>query len=433
MTSSLIRHFSSTRIIIAFAPLNLAPRSVPLIGKAAQQPHLQLNFNRCSARANTRPVTRAATRRHTNTQPASSTTFFCRSAATTTRTTNMTLSPDQRLGGALESAAAADHAAARPPPSFDVDRPTAETPVWLAHRYDPRLPASGPPTAAVRDHHDDDSDNNGSSSKDQLENRYSGEEDWVRDSARASGALATEATAATAGRTQQQQQQKQHPLRVLVLYGTLRPAGLSKLLAYEVARVAEALGADVRTYDPHGLPVRDPELEGHHKVQELRQLVGWSEAHVWVGAELHGNLCSVLKNQIDWIPVGSGPGLWPTEGKTVAVYQVNGGAQSFNTVNTLRLIARWLRMPCIVTQGCVPQAWAEFDSNGRMKDTSLRDRIVDVCEELYKSALVQRELVDHITDRYSARKKQALEQASMSAEEKDAAKIAAALKAKANN
>ena len=225
-----------------------------------------------------------------------------------------------------------------------------------------------------------------------------------------------------------------HPPRILVLHGTLRERGFSKFLAYECARLLEGMGADVRTFDPHGLPVRDPELQDHPKVVELRQLVHWSEAHVWAASELHGNLCSVFKNQIDWIPLNTGS-VRPTQGKAAAVLQVNGGSQSFNVVNTLRLLARWMRMPCVVNQSSVQMAWKEFDDHGRMKESSMRERVVDVMEELMKMVRVNREFADFYTNRYSERKEKAEKGRLLSQEEKEAAKDKAkleAVKAKAN-
>lgn len=212
-----------------------------------------------------------------------------------------------------------------------------------------------------------------------------------------------------------------HPLRVLILHGTLREKGFSKALAYECARILDGVGCDVRCFDPTGLPVRDPEISDHPKVVELRSLVHWSEAHVWCGAELHGNLCSVFKNQIDWIPLNTGS-VRPTQGKSVAVLQVNGGSQSFNVVNTLRLLARWMRMNCTCNQSSVPMAWKEFDEDGRMKESSLRERVVDVMEEFVKTARVNREYADFFTDRYSERKERAEKGRLLTQAEKEAAK-----------
>lgn len=222
-----------------------------------------------------------------------------------------------------------------------------------------------------------------------------------------------------------------HPPRILVLYGTLREKGLSKLLSYECARLLEGLGAEVRVFDPNGLPVRDPELSDNEKVVELRSLVEWSEAHVWCGAELHGNLCSVFKNQIDWIPLNTGS-VRPTQGKCVAVLQVNGGSQSFNVVNTLRLLARWMRMLCVTNQSSVPMAWKQFDDHGRMKESSLRDRVVDVMEELIRTARINREYSDIFTDRYSERKEKEEKGRLLTQAEKEKEKDEAAKKAKAN-
>lgn len=222
-----------------------------------------------------------------------------------------------------------------------------------------------------------------------------------------------------------------HAPRILVLYGTLRPGGFSKMLAFECARILEGCGLDVRVFNPRGLPVRDPDLSEHDKVVELRQLVHWSEGQIWSAAELHGNLCSVFKNQIDWIPLNTGS-VRPTQGKCCAVLQVNGGSQSFNAVNTLRLLARWMRMACVVNQSSVPMAWKEFDEDGRMKEGSLRNRVVDVMEEFVKTVRVNREYADFFTDRFSERVERREKGRLLSQAEKEAEKDAARLKAKAN-
>jgi arsenic resistance protein ArsH len=194
------------------------------------------------------------------------------------------------------------------------------------------------------------------------------------------------------------------PPKILVLYGSLRSSSFSKKLAYEFARILEELGCDVRTYNPHGLPVRDPDLEHQIKVQEIRALTQWSDGHMWVSPEMHGQLTGVFKNQIDWIPLNTGS-VRPTQGKTCCVAQVNGGSQSFNAVNSLRLLARWMRMPCVTNQSSVPKAWQEFgEEDGRMKDSSLRDRVVDCSEEFAKFAAVMAPISDDLTDRYSERK-----------------------------
>ena len=193
------------------------------------------------------------------------------------------------------------------------------------------------------------------------------------------------------------------PPRILVLYGSLRPTSFSKKLAYEFARILESAGCDVRTYNPQNLPVRDPSLESHIKVRELRSLTLWSDGHVWVSPEMHGQITGVFKNQIDWIPLNTGS-IRPTQGRTCCVAQVNGGSQSFNAVNTLRLLARWMRMPCCTNQSSVPKAWQEFDEGGRMKPSSYRDRVVDVAEEFAKFTAVMVPVADDLVNRYSERK-----------------------------
>ena len=191
--------------------------------------------------------------------------------------------------------------------------------------------------------------------------------------------------------------------RILVLYGSLRPTSFSRKLAYEFARLLEELGCDVRVYNPRGLPVRDPSLENEDKVQEIRALTQWSDGHVWVSPEMHGQITGVFKNQIDWIPLNTGS-VRPTQGKTCCVAQVNGGSQSFNAVNTLRLLARWMRMPCCTNQSSVPKAWQEFDDFERMKPSSYRDRVVDVAEEFAKFTAVMAPVSEDLTNRYSERK-----------------------------
>ncbi len=191
-----------------------------------------------------------------------------------------------------------------------------------------------------------------------------------------------------------------HPPRVLVLYGSLRAASMSRLLAEECARVLTAFGAEVRLFDPHGLPVFDRETFDHPKVVELRALSTWSEAHVWVSPEQHGAMTAAFKNQIDWLPLSDGA-VRPTQGRTLAVLEVSGGSQSFNAVNQLRILGRWMRMFTIPNQSSVAQAWKEFDEAGRMKPSSYRERVIDVMEELFRMTLLLRDHADVLSTRNS--------------------------------
>ncbi|MFQ3614781.1 MAG: arsenical resistance protein ArsH [Cyanobacteriota bacterium] len=191
--------------------------------------------------------------------------------------------------------------------------------------------------------------------------------------------------------------------RILFLYGSLRERSYSRLLAEEAARIIAEMGAEVRFFHPHDLPLPGSVPETHPKVQELRDLVMWSEGQVWSSPEMHGNISGLIKMQIDWIPLAIGA-IRPTQGKTLAVMQVSGGSQSFNAVNTLRILGRWMRMFTIPNQSSVAKAYQEFHEDGTMKDSSYRDRVVDVMEELYKFTLLLRDKVDYLTDRYSERK-----------------------------
>ena len=197
-----------------------------------------------------------------------------------------------------------------------------------------------------------------------------------------------------------------HPPRILLLYGSLRQQSYSRAAAEEGARVLRALGCETRLFDPSGLPlVDDPsnaEGEKHPKVQELRDLVMWSEGMVWSSPERHGAMTGIMKSQIDWIPLAPIGGIRPTQGKTLAVMQVSGGSQSFNAVNQMRILGRWMRMVTIPNQSSVPKAWLEFE-NGRMKPSSLYNRIVDVMEELARFTLMTRARTPMLTDRYSER------------------------------
>jgi arsenic resistance protein ArsH len=197
-----------------------------------------------------------------------------------------------------------------------------------------------------------------------------------------------------------------HPPRVLMLYGSLRERSFSRLLAEEGARILEGLGCEVRWFHPHELPIKGPGLDDHPEVVRLRALSTWSEAQVWSCPELHGAISGVFKNQLDWIPLAIGA-VRPTQGRTLAVMQVSGGSQSFNVVNTLRLLGRWMRMITIPNQSSVPMAYQEFHDDGRMKDSAYRDRLVDVMEELYKFTLMTRDHRDFLVDRYSERREAA--------------------------
>lgn len=197
-----------------------------------------------------------------------------------------------------------------------------------------------------------------------------------------------------------------HPPRILFLYGSLRERSYSRLLAEEAARIIEEFGAEVKFFDPRELPIYGSVLDTHPKVQELRQLSLWSEAQVWSSPELHGQISGIMKNQIDWIPLSIGA-VRPTQGRTLAVMQVSGGSQSFNAVNTLRILGRWMRMFTIPNQSSVAKAYQEFNEDGTMKDSLYRDRVVDVMEELYKFTLLLRDKVDYLTDRYSERQEKA--------------------------
>jgi len=196
--------------------------------------------------------------------------------------------------------------------------------------------------------------------------------------------------------------EKEHKPRILLLYGSLREKSFSRLVSEESALILQHLGAETRTFNPRDLPLPDSHDDSHPKVAELRDLAMWAEGMIWVSPERHGAMTGIMKAQIDWIPLALG-GVRPTQGKTLAVMQVSGGSQSFNTVNQLRILGRWMRMITIPNQSSVAKAFLEFDEAGRMKPSPYYDRIVDVCEELVKFTWLTRGRSDYLIDRYSER------------------------------
>ena len=197
-------------------------------------------------------------------------------------------------------------------------------------------------------------------------------------------------------------EQVSHKPKVLLLYGSLRERSFSRLVTEEAALVLSKLGAETKTFDPTGLPLPDDAEPTHPKVAELRDLVSWSEAMVWCSPERHGAMTGIMKAQIDWIPLSLGA-VRPTQGKVLAVMQVNGGSQSFNAVNQMRILGRWMRCITIPNQSSVPKAFQQFDENDRMKPSAFYNRMVDVMEELMKFTLLTRSCSDYLTDRYSER------------------------------
>ena len=197
-----------------------------------------------------------------------------------------------------------------------------------------------------------------------------------------------------------------HPPRILLLYGSLRERSFSRLAVEEAARLLQAMGAETRIFNPRGLPLPDAEETSNLKVTELRDLAEWAEGMVWCSPERHGAMTGLIKAQIDWIPLALGA-VRPTQGKTLAVMQVCGGSQSFNAVNQLRVLGRWMRMLTIPNQSSVPKAFMEFDDNDRMKPSPYYDRIVDVIEELVRFTWLTRDRVAALTDRYSERRESA--------------------------
>lgn len=199
-----------------------------------------------------------------------------------------------------------------------------------------------------------------------------------------------------------------HRPKILLLHGSLRDRSYSRLMNEEAAGVLEKLGAEVKSFDPSGLPLPDDVADSHQKVQELRGLVTWSEGMVWCSPERHGTMSAIMKAQIDWVPLTLG-GVRPTQGKTLALMQVCGGSQSFNAVNQMRILGRWMRLLTIPNQSSVAKAFHEFDEAGRMLPSPYYDRMVDVMEELVKFTLLTRCNKEYLVDRYSERKESAAE------------------------
>ena len=199
-----------------------------------------------------------------------------------------------------------------------------------------------------------------------------------------------------------------HAPRILLLYGSVRKRSYSRLATEEAARILRRLGAETRIFNPSGLPLPDDAEADHPKVRELRDLVVWSEGMVWCSPERHGAMSGVMKSMVDWIPLSVGA-VRPTQGKTLAVMQVSGGSQSFNAVNQMRVLGRWMRMITIPNQSSVAKVFQEFDDEGRMKPSAYYDRVVDVMEELVKFTLLTRDHAGYLMDRYSERKESAEE------------------------
>ena len=197
-----------------------------------------------------------------------------------------------------------------------------------------------------------------------------------------------------------------HPLRILLLYGSVRERSYSRLASEEAARLLQAMGCETKTFNPSGLPLPDDVPDTHSKVAELRALAEWAEGMVWTSPERHGAMTGIMKSQIDWIPLALGA-VRPTQGKTLALMQVSGGSQSFNAVNQMRILGRWMRMLTIPNQSSVAKAFLEFDGAGRMLPSAYYDRMVDVMEELVKFTLLTRGCTSWLTDRYSERKESA--------------------------
>jgi arsenic resistance protein ArsH len=193
-----------------------------------------------------------------------------------------------------------------------------------------------------------------------------------------------------------------HPPRILLLYGALRPQSYSRKTVLEAERILQRLGCDTRVFDPSDLPLYDPANANHPKVAELRELAVWSEGMVWSSPEQHGTMTGLMKMQIDWLPLNMG-GVRPTQGKTLALMQVSGGSQSFNAVNQMRILGRWMRMVTIPNQSSIPRAFLEYEEGERLPEGPFYRRVVDVMEELVKFTWLVRGRAGYLVDRYSER------------------------------
>ncbi len=193
-----------------------------------------------------------------------------------------------------------------------------------------------------------------------------------------------------------------HPPRILLLYGSLREASFSRRSVEEAGRILRHLGCETRIFDPKGLPLVDGDEASHPKVQELRDLAIWSEGMVWSSPERHGAMTGLMKTQIDWLPLSLQGGIRPTQGKTLALMQVCGGSQSFNAVNQMRILGRWMRMVTIPNQSSIAKAWLEFDG-ARLPEGPFYRRVVDVMEELVKFTWMVRGRAPYLVNRYSER------------------------------
>ncbi|EUC40117.1 hypothetical protein COCMIDRAFT_41505 [Bipolaris oryzae ATCC 44560] len=159
----------------------------------------------------------------------------------------------------------------------------------------------------------------------------------------------------------------------------------------------------------------DDVRHSHPKVQELRNLSKWSDGHVCISPEQHRNLIAGFKNQVDWIPLSTGS-IHPTRGRTLAIAQACGGSQSFNPVNSLRILGEQMRMLAIPNQSSIPISYKQFtdedtdEGRSRLMPGGNRDRLVHCMEEFVKYTLVVRPHSDLFGDRYSKREQRRIKE-----------------------